>query len=82
MTLFARKKIPVLHPYNLGWGALVLVISDDEGLDVLRKPNEKFSEINVVDYVLEYMRYWENPQDWLEKILGEYINENKNLSPP
>ncbi len=77
-----KKKIPVLHPYNLGWGALVLVISDDEGLDVLRKPNEKFSEINVVDYVLEYMRYWENPQDWLEKILGEYINENKNLSPP
>lgn len=71
-----------MHPYNLGWGALVLVISDDEGLNFLRKSNEKFTEINVVDYVLEYMRYWENPQEWLEEILNQYKKENKNISPP
>ncbi|MFH6995080.1 HesA/MoeB/ThiF family protein [Flavobacterium sp. FlaQc-48] len=81
-SLCQKKNIPVLHPYNLGWGALVLVISDDEGLDVLKKPNEKFSEVNVVDYVLEYMRYWENPQEWLEEILDQYLREEKNLSPP
>lgn len=77
-----KKNISVLHPYNLGWGALVLVISDDEGLDFLRKSNEKFTEINVVDYVLEYMRYWENPQEWLEEILNQYKKEDKNISPP
>lgn len=81
-SICQKKNIPILHPYNLGWGALVLVISKEEGLEVLKKTNEKFSEVNVVDYVLEYMRYWENPQKWLEKILDEYINENKNLSPP
>ncbi|MFH6989949.1 HesA/MoeB/ThiF family protein [Flavobacterium collinsii] len=81
-SICQQKNIPVLHPYNLGWGALVLVISDDEGLEVLKKPNEKFSEVNVVDYVLEYMRYWENPQKWLEEILDKYKKENKNLSPP
>jgi molybdopterin/thiamine biosynthesis adenylyltransferase len=81
-SICQQKNIPVLHPYNLGWGALVLVISEDEGLEVLKKPNEKFSEVNVVDYVLEYMRYWENPQKWLEEILDKYKKENKNLSPP
>lgn len=81
-SICQQKNIPVLHPYNLGWGALVLVISDDEGLEVLKKPDEKFSEVNVVDYVLEYMRYWENPQKWLEEILDKYKKENKNLSPP
>ncbi|MDR6759850.1 molybdopterin/thiamine biosynthesis adenylyltransferase [Flavobacterium sp. 2755] len=81
-SICQKKKIPVLHPYNLGWGALVLVISDDEGLESLRKPNEKFTEINVVDYVLDYMRFWENPQRWLEEILEQYKNEGKNLSPP
>lgn len=81
-SICQKKKIPVLHPYNLGWGALVLVISDDEGLESLRKPNEKFTEINVVDYVLDYMRFWEKPQRWLEEILEQYKNEGKNLSPP
>ena len=81
-SICQQKNIPVLHPYNLGWGALVLVISKDEGLEVLKKPDEKFSEVNVVDYVLEYMRYWENPQKWLEEILDKYKKENKNLSPP
>ncbi|KOP39317.1 ThiF family adenylyltransferase [Flavobacterium sp. WLB] len=81
-SICQKKKIPVIHPYNLGWGALVLVISDDEGLESLRKPNEKFTEINVVDYVLDYMRFWEKPQRWLEEILEQYKNEGKNLSPP
>lgn len=81
-SICQKKKIPVLHPYNLGWGALVLVISDDEGLESLKKTNEKFTEINVVDYVLDYMRFWEKPQRWLEEILEQYKNEGKNLSPP
>lgn len=81
-SICQKKKIPVLHPYNLGWGALVLVISDEEGLESLKKTNEKFTEINVVDYVLDYMRFWEKPQRWLEEILEQYKNEGKNLSPP
>ena len=81
-SICQSRKIPVLHPYNLGWGALVLVISEEEGLDALKKSGEKFTEINVVNYVLEYMQYWENPQEWLEKVLDEYIKEDKNLSPP
>ncbi|PXY46682.1 HesA/MoeB/ThiF family protein [Flavobacterium hydrophilum] len=81
-SLCQKKNIPVLHPYNLGWGALVLVISKDQGLHILEKPNEPFNEVNVVDYVSNYMRYSENPQEWLEEIIDKYKKENKKLSPP
>lgn len=81
-SLCQKKNIPVLHPYNLGWAALVLVISKDQGLHILEKPNESFSEMNVVDYVSNYMRYSGNPQEWLDEIIDKYKNEHKKLSPP
>jgi molybdopterin/thiamine biosynthesis adenylyltransferase len=81
-SLCQKKNIPVLHPYNLGWAALVLVISEDSGLDIIEKPNESFNELNVVDYVSNYMRDSGNPQEWLEEIVDKYKNENKKLPPP
>jgi molybdopterin/thiamine biosynthesis adenylyltransferase len=81
-SLCQKKNIPVLHPYNLGWAALVLVISKNQGLDILAKPNQPFNELNVVDYVSNYMRYSGSPQEWLEEIIEKYKKENKKLSPP
>lgn len=77
-----ENNIPILHPYNLGWGALVMVIKNSIGLDTLKKPEEDFNEFNVVQYVSTHMRYWGNPQEWLEDIIQKYIEENKQLSPP
>lgn len=77
-----ENSIPILHPYNLGWGALVMVIKNSIGLDSLKKPEEDFNEVNVVQYVSTHMRYWRNPQEWLEDIIQKYIEENKQLSPP
>lgn len=77
-----ENRIPVLHPYNLGWGALVMVIAETLGLDSLKKEEEIFNEVNVVQYVSSHMRYWGNPQKWLEEIVDKYINENKQLPPP
>lgn len=81
-SICQKKKIPVLHPYNLGWGALVLVIKENQGLNILEKPNQHFNEVNVVDYVSDYMRYSGNPQEWLEEIIEKYKAENRELSPP
>ncbi|KRD12438.1 thiamine biosynthesis protein ThiF [Flavobacterium sp. Root901] len=81
-SICQQKNIPVLHPYNLGWGALVIIILGNKGLDFLKKSNEKFTEINVVEYVLKCMRDQGKSQEWLEDILDKYINENKSLSPP
>lgn len=77
-----ERNIPVLHPYNLGWGALVMVISESMGLESLKKDEEVFNEVSVVQYVSSHMRYWGHPQKWLEDIVDEYLNENKQLPPP
>ncbi|WP_417941104.1 HesA/MoeB/ThiF family protein [Flavobacterium sp. RS13.1] len=81
-SLCQKKNIPVLHPYNLGWAALVLVVSKKSGLHVLEKPSETFNELSVVDYISNYMRNSGNPQEWLEEIVDKYKKENKKLPPP
>jgi molybdopterin/thiamine biosynthesis adenylyltransferase len=77
-----KFNIPVLHPYNIGWGSLVTVISKDGlPLDSLSRPNEDFNELNVVKYASSYLRFWGDPQGWLEKLIKDYNPENK-VSPP
>jgi molybdopterin/thiamine biosynthesis adenylyltransferase len=75
--------IPVLHPYNLGWGGLVTVI-EPQGLSLsnIAKPNEKFNEVNMVEYAFTYLEFWGNKQDWLKNIINKYKNEEEKLAPP
>lgn len=80
--LCQKKNIPVLHPYNLGWGALVLVISENNGLDVLAAEGQSFNELHVVQHVTHTMRNSGKPQVWLEEVIEKYINEEEKLSPP
>lgn len=82
-TICQNHNIPVLHPYNLGWAGLVTVISPDNlSLNSLAKPNEPFNEVNMVEYATSYMRFWGNPQQWLENIIEEYKEEVEILPPP
>lgn len=75
------KKIDVLHPYNLGWGGLVTVITPDGlGLDSLSSDN--FNELKMVEYVSSYLRFWKKPNEWLENIIHEYKSEKELLPPP
>ena len=43
-----QHAVPVLHPYNLGWGALVIVLSENIGLDSLLATDQPFNELSVV----------------------------------
>jgi len=75
------KEIDVLHPYNLGWGGLVTVITPDGlGLDSLSSDN--FNELKMVEYVSSYLRFWKKPNEWLENIIHEYKSEKELLPPP
>ncbi len=75
--------IPVLHPYNLGWGGLVAVITPDGlSLEAISKPNEKFNELQMVKYISSYLKFWKQPQEWIEDALNDYLDESENLSPP
>jgi len=78
-----EKGITVLHPYNLGWGSLVAVISPKGlSLEEIKKEGEVFNELNMVEYATNHMRFNGQPQKWLETVIEEYVNEKEQLSPP
>ena len=74
--------IPVLHPYNVGWGGLVTVLSPKgPPLQSIGKYS-KFNEVDMVEYAASYQRYWQKPQIWLEEAISQYRNEELTLPPP
>lgn len=78
-----QQDIPVLHPYNLGWGGLVTVIFPEGlSLNAIAKPGEKFNEVNMVEYASSYSKFWGNPQDWIDDTIKKYVNEHEILPPP
>ena len=78
-----KKNIPVLHPYNLGWAGLVTVISPDGlSLKTIEKSGQQFNELRVVEYISSYMKFWGEPQLWIDEVLEKYMNEEEKLSPP
>jgi len=82
-NLCREKNIPVLHPYNLGWGALVAVINTESLLlDSIAKESDNFSEVQVVEYASSYMKFWGKPQQWLDNTIEEYKKEKEILQPP
>ncbi len=78
-----EQNIPVLHPYNLGWGGLVTVITPNGlSLNSIAKNDEKFNEVVMVEYASSYMKFWGDPQKWIHEIIEKYKNEQEVLSPP
>jgi molybdopterin/thiamine biosynthesis adenylyltransferase len=76
------KSIPVLHPYNFGWGGFLAIV-DPKGysLSELSDHPDHF-ELKVADYVTGYQTFWQKPQEWLDKIVCEYKKEKGMLPPP
>lgn len=78
-----KQQIPVLHPYNLGWGALVTIIMPNGiSLDTLSQRGEKVNEVTVVEYAARYLKFWNTPQQWLNDIIADYKAEKEVLPPP
>lgn len=78
-----ENNIPVLHPYNLGWGALVTVITPDGlSLSSIAKEGKKFNEVTMVEYASSYLKFWRTPHVWIDDIIQKYKNEVEALPPP
>lgn len=78
-----EKNIPILHPYNLGWGGLVTVIaSEGLSLSTLKKPDQDFNEVNMVEYASGYLKFWGTQHSWIDEILEKYRSEKESLPPP
>lgn len=73
-------KIPVLHPYNIGWATLVFVIlPTGPNLSNISKDYEGF-EKKVVSFLTEKLKG--NSKLWIQNILSEYEEKGQGQSPP
>ncbi|MDF1695523.1 MAG: ThiF family adenylyltransferase [Saprospiraceae bacterium] len=78
-----ENNIPILHPYNLGWGGLVTVIhAQGLSLSALKKPGGSFNEVNMVEYASSYLQFWGSHTTWIDEILDKYKREKEPLPPP
>jgi len=78
-----EKKITVLHPYNIGFGGLVAIITANSlSLNSIEKPNEKFNEVKMVEYATSYLKFWQTPHYWIDNIIEKYKKEKEIFSPP
>lgn len=78
--LCQQNKIPALHPYNIGWAALLFIIMPTgAGLASISDEYTGF-EKKAVSFFLKKM---DNEQrKWVEGVLTEYANETIKQSPP
>jgi len=78
--LCQKNNIPALHPYNIGWAALLFIIMPTgAGLASISNEYTGF-EKKAVSFFLNKM---DNGQrEWVEDVLTEYVNETVKQSPP
>lgn len=77
--------VPILHPYNFGWGGLLMIVTQ-ESLplsSLMRNSDPKGFEIEMAEYVSGYSQFWNIPEnDWLHPIVERYSEENdSNIVP-
>lgn len=83
--LCAEQGIYVLHPYNVGFAGIVIVVSPDGiKLDSLLSGGESFLDFEkrAVQHVTDYFNYWVRPKIWIEEVVRAYENEKELLPPP
>lgn len=77
-----KRKIPVLHPYNFGWAGFVTIVDPlGHAISELSKEPKGF-ELKVADYVTGHGAFWNQPKEWLDKIVSQYREESEMLPPP
>ena len=81
-TICSKLKIPVLHPYNFGWGAFLTIVKPG-GYQLSEISNSwNDFELKIADFVARYCSFWNVPNKWLEEVVETYRNEKDQLPPP
>lgn len=77
-----KSNIPVLHPYNLGWGGFVAVVAP-QGISLTELTKEyKGFELKMAEYICGNEAFWNSSLSWLEKVIEQYKGEGNMLPPP
>ncbi len=76
-----ERKIPVLHPYNFGWAGCVTIV-DPFGHSLSELTNEpKEFELKMAEYVIGHGAFWNQPKEWLNRIVTQYYKEKNGILP-
>ena len=80
--LCSKMKIPVLHPYNFGWGGFLTIIKPGGYQLTEVAPSYKDFEVKMAEFVARYCTFWNMPNRWLDNVIESYQNEPGELPPP
>lgn len=75
--------VHVVHPYNFGWGGMVMIVSPTGiPLSKLFKQTDSAYELKMAEYINGYNEFWNIPEDkWLNDVIESYRG-NEDLVPP
>jgi molybdopterin/thiamine biosynthesis adenylyltransferase len=78
----ARRQIPVVHPYNLGWAALAVVVPPQGPFleDIIGNDPQK-AEVRFIQHLLEEHLPAEETA-WLREVAARYAAMPGDVSPP
>ncbi|MBD5331149.1 MAG: ThiF family adenylyltransferase [Bacteroides sp.] len=78
----SEKRIPVLHPYNFGWGAFLTIVKPGGYQLNEISPSYKGFEIKMAEFVARYCTFWNMPNRWLDGMIEQWRSERGELLPP
>lgn len=77
--------VPILHPYNFGWGALLMIVTPN-GLPIsslMKSENPIGFELEMAKYVSGYSRFWNIQENkWLTSIVDSYTTNQTHIVVP
>lgn len=79
-TLCQEKNIPILHPYNFGWGTLIFaVLPNGQNLTTISSDPIGF-EKKVATFLLDRLKG--KRKEYVNSILNRYEQAGSNIPPP
>ena len=74
-----------LHPYNFGWGGMLMIVSPD-GLSLksmMKDSNPANFELRMAEYVDGYSQFWNIPEnEWFHNIITAYSADHLKSCVP
>lgn len=74
--------IPVLHPYNFGWGGFLTIVKPGGYKQTDLSSNPKGFELQIAEFVSRHCAFWNMGHGYISKTAKAYRAEGGKLPPP
>lgn len=77
--------VHVIHPYNFGWGGMIMIVSP-KGIPIsslFRHETDSKYELEMAEYIDGYSQFWNIPENkWLHDVINNYLKEDLSMPTP